>query len=424
MSIATGIAMGIASSIASSIVAGEGAAPEPGPVVLSLANNNGRFTEGPTGTWSNSTPDAQAQADRTLDGDGYVMMERSGTVNDTVVMSFGTSSGLAGWQTLPWGVFMNSGTYQCRDNGSDINTGVAVATGDKVRLRRAGSQITAEKSSDSGVSWTLLRTYSTTTSAQLYIKFNAVLGSRAVLNPMGLGTTAIAALLIFFGFESNSGGQVYTTELTANELAPSTSLYTMRPDTLQFQLLDIGTNNNLDHANVGSDRVGWHTELKNRVEAGDFGSRPVYMCETGQGSSTVAQWAEGGTYWTKLIARMDAAVAQVTALHGAPTIVGWISHGINDELAGTTEAAYKAGELELLGRINTRYGVDAWCIDNVPAAGSRNYRTVIPELAAELGNAAVQDFNAHHKQDQYHLSYSGMATMVQEKVSATLAALA
>lgn len=250
--------------------------------------------------------------------------------------------------------------------------------------------------------------------------FIAVGDSAASTPPDPQDTTPV---LIPFFFESNSGGMVLNTNCSVGELTTTPLVKTLNPLTLAFEDMQIGVNVNLQHFGITPNTThGWHLGIKIRQEAGTFieGNRVIYICEGGQGGSILASWNEMGDYYTKLVARMDAAVAAIVAETGQqPRIFPFVSHGINDALAANPASYFKQYELELLDRIDARYGIEAYFMDIIPAAYS-TYRAVIQEMADERNNIYLQDMDGKQMMDPNHLGYTGMKDQTYEKIDALL----
>lgn len=223
-------------------------------------------------------------------------------------------------------------------------------------------------------------------------------------------------ILILFGFESNSGGQVPNSDATEKELSPTTSVRILNPITLSFENLHIGVNENLDHANLLPHTThGWHLQLKNRMEAGSFVSPKLYICEFGQGGSVVASWSIGSNYANKMVARYNAAYSGIVSETGQePTVFMFNSFGINDALAGTVPSTFKAAYLELLDRINSIHSVSAYMVDVIFDIFP-TYITVINEMPNDRSNIYLQNMQGKQQQDAYHLGYQGMKDMTDEK---------
>lgn len=230
-----------------------------------------------------------------------------------------------------------------------------------------------------------------------------------------------AVLIVSFG-ESNSGGYALNTDAPSWEIAARPELRFWNVNTSVFEDMDIGTNNNLDHAGINSTTHGWELGLANRVRQGYFAALTPYYLQTGQGASTVAQWNVGGTYWTKFLARVAAAKA---ALSGTVyTTHVWVSLGYNDFLGGTTDATYKAAMQDILARIKTEL---PGCKIYLCELTNTTYATKMQELASE-DSASVRFVSSSSPEsldlrDGAHWSYKGMKRLAARMVDATLADL-
>ena len=359
-----------------------------------------------------------AQGDYLMPADGYVQM-RITTGESGQFLQLSDTSGLAvdTASTTVFGVNPLSGTYQTYAAGLPgyVNSGIAYADGHIVRLRRTGSTGYAEYSDDEGATWNAIHTFASTNSDPLYVK--VWLGAFAAREVAGIPRTTEPPLLILFGWESNSGGVVPDALASAGEKTESTGVQTLNPTTLVFEPLHVGVNNNLEHADITPATThGWHVGLKNQTEAGALGATPVFMCECGQGSSAINDWADGGAYDVTATARIEAAISGVISeTSRTPRVVMWVSFGLNDWVESTTAAAYKAGLIALLDRYVTDYGVIHFYMDNIPA--STEYRTAITEVATERDDVTVQDMVGLQFMDIYHLGYTGMKDMVALKIS-------
>lgn len=237
-------------------------------------------------------------------------------------------------------------------------------------------------------------------------------------------------MLVMFG-ESNSGGQVQTSELTADEKTSNPAVQLLNVDPAsptklqEFYDLHIGVNNNMDHTNLTPlINVGWHTQIGNRMKAGTFVDAPVYLVEGGHGGSQTSQWNEASTYYQKLIARIDAAKSLVqTATGESPDIYFLYTHGINDAINGGTAATFKTNAKDLISRLRVLYGnVPVLMPELMPAfhASEAAFNTAIIEMAIELGDMDVIDTSGATTQDAYHWSYQGMGLIADRMMNRIL----
>lgn len=155
---------------------------------------------------------------------------------------------------------------------------------------------------------------------------------------------------------------------------------------LDFEKLDLGTNNNRLHGGLHPGLCGWERAIAKQARIGNFGSRPVYWVQTGTGGSTVATWqpghGSGQLQWAK--DRFNAAESVVpNATH-----VCICQIGINDAEAGTAVATYKAGLQTMLTELKAEAVNPIVILPKIPASGGAYnanyslYNTAIDEIAA------------------------------------------
>lgn len=215
------------------------------------------------------------------------------------------------------------------------------------------------------------------------------------------GETAQPILLIVNG-ESNSGGLGENSSATAGELAARSSVQILdvTQDPMVFVNLDVGTNNLRDHAELSSYYATAHgieLGVANCVEAGRFNVGQIYMVKTGQGGSRIAQWAEGNGsgYWTKFAARIARAKVLLGASYSTYRKVVYFSLGINDIIATTNEATWKAAVKAHLQNIRDELEDQSALIlitdFIVPplTAGNDVYNDSIAAIASEMTNVIV-----------------------------------
>jgi hypothetical protein len=149
------------------------------------------------------------------------------------------------------------------------------------------------------------------------------------------GFTPASPLIIFAG-ESNAAGYALNTDASAPELAVRPEIKIINNLTLLFEDLDIGTNNNLDTATIDSTRHGIELELANAVAAGRFNQSLLHIVKTGQGGSNIQDWDVGAPsgFWTKLVARVNAATTLLAADGKTAVPIVFYSQGINDQGGG------------------------------------------------------------------------------------------
>lgn len=140
-----------------------------------------------------------------------------------------------------------------------------------------------------------------------------------------------APKLIIFGLESNSGSFAQNSDAFSSELLARAGIQILNNTTFLFEDLHIGVNNVIDHDGIPNGTThSWELQLSNRVIAGDL-TAPIYLVKAGQGGSKIADWGTSGTYYIKLMQRVNAAVTLIEQATGqAPDITMFYTQGIND----------------------------------------------------------------------------------------------
>lgn len=235
-------------------------------------------------------------------------------------------------------------------------------------------------------------------------------------------------LVFVFAGESNSGGLALNRDATAAELAahPAVQIMDLYSGAFDFEPLDIGFNNLVDHDGISTNPAfvpnppndilvhGMELGLANAVEAGAFpGVTQVYLIKTGHGGSRIAQWNEGGAYWTKFLQRIAAAKAVLPA--DARWIV-WYSQGINDAVAGVPIATWKTATVAHLAKLKAQLPgcqIIFTEFQSMPANGGYPaVNTAIREIVAADPALASVDTTGAAAQDGNHWSYAGYRNVV------------
>jgi len=190
-------------------------------------------------------------------------------------------------------------------------------------------------------------------------------------------------LFVFFG-ESNSVGYATNSSALPGELGLRPGIKIFNNTTLLFETLNIGVNH---QQNAGEDLTqhGWELGIANIIDS--VGKLPTtcYLVKVGRNGARISQWNTGGAYYNTLIAKVDSAKAILTALNGgrAPRIFFFYSQGINDIIASTNPAVWKASTKTLFADVRTRYGPAPIYITYLPPFyGLLN--PVITEIAGEV----------------------------------------
>jgi len=226
------------------------------------------------------------------------------------------------------------------------------------------------------------------------------------------GAAAVAAdrpLVIVITGESNSGGIGLNSQATSAELQPRPSVQIMNLTNglFSFEPLQLGVNNLRDHDRLEgyySTCHGFENELANAVETNAFpGFKQVYLIKTGQGGSTIQQWAgeAPGGYWSQFMQRIEAGKRQLPA---NPRWVVWFSLGINDAIAGTPVAQWKKDVIAHLKRIKTQLPGATILMTQFQSMGYPQINEALAAIADEEANVFVIDSSKAELRDTNHWS--------------------
>jgi len=237
---------------------------------------------------------------------------------------------------------------------------------------------------------------------------------------MGCGVGSDPLVFVFAG-ESNAGGQAVNASASAAELAARPSVQILNNTSLEFESLDVGTNNLIDHFGLTDNAThGMEIGLANEVDAGSFpGRSTVYLVKTGQGGSTIGEWDDGDPYWDTFLERIAAAKE---LLGESVRWVVWYSQGINDAIAGTAAATWKAATVAHLAKIQTELPGCVVVMTEFQGLSNGSYTTQIREIAAADAAVSSVDLTGAATDGGNHWSYAGFKnTVVPAMVAATLA---
>lgn len=234
-----------------------------------------------------------------------------------------------------------------------------------------------------------------------------------------VGSTPATRLIVFTG-ESNSGGIAPNASATGTELSSRSVVQIWNNTTGGFENLDIGTNNLLGHTGLtGSydNTHSWELELANLAAAGTI-PNPTYLVKTGQGGSVLTDWGTGGSYYTTLKSRVDAAKAVL----GSVNIIFFYTHGINDRIAGTATGTFKTRVQTHIANLKADYpGAKFVMVKNMTDNGNDLYNTVIQEIDdADADFSSVSSSGAGVQGDGNHWTYSGQKQICDSFVTQML----
>lgn len=270
-----------------------------------------------------------------------------------------------------------------------------------------------------------LKTYFETGDVPNQAQFASLLDSILIEQELPVGTITSPALCIISVGESNSGGYAPNASAFAWELASRPELQMLNTSTLLFQNLDIGTNNNLNHAGLTPATHGWELELANAAKRDEF-DRDVYYVQTGQGGSQAIEWSTtgGGNYFnTSFLPRVNA----VKAIFGLRPVqyVVWLSLGINDAIASTNSYLFKGRVRSLIAQIKEQLPDVKICVGRIMRTNA-SYQSIDDRIAELSDDASVRvvPISGLTTVDANHWDYQGMRRFSERLLDATRAMVA
>lgn len=231
----------------------------------------------------------------------------------------------------------------------------------------------------------------------------------------------MASPLIIFSGESNSGGQARNTSATTSELSPRPGVLILNNSTLQFEILDIGTNNLIGHlsatAEMNAQTVhGWELELANQSPR--FRSQ-VYLCKTGCGGSTINEWQSTNLYYITFLRRINAVKSLGVLGASSYKPVLWYTQGINDAIAGNNVSVWGTRTIAHFAKIRLEF-------PNIPILFT-NVTPSYPTYTAEIIRITNTVPNCHYiscdgasLKDTNHWDYFGMKLISSRLIEKTL----
>jgi hypothetical protein len=164
-----------------------------GLVEVNFDTKTAGLTESPANYWDSgaSATDYGVSA-LTMAGDGTFQAEVDGTGNAPICV--GTTSTNQYWVDGSYfllekaTIFVYLGNYYYAEEGAgNVDTGTAASVGHLYRLRRSGTSLIGEYSTNSGGSWSTLRSFTTTASGTLYLKTSVLTAGDGIKNPQASG---------------------------------------------------------------------------------------------------------------------------------------------------------------------------------------------------------------------------------------------
>lgn len=148
----------------------------------------GTFVESPAGRWGSGTGTGVSNLTIPASTDGTFQCDFELSENRGIDIGLDATSTNTDYTQYDYGLFVDatgSQQYYYIVNGTFTNSGVGATLGDKYRLRRTSGTMYAEYYRSGA--WTIIFTFSGTSTAQLWPKANITFTSKYLLNPKGTG---------------------------------------------------------------------------------------------------------------------------------------------------------------------------------------------------------------------------------------------
>lgn len=229
--------------------------------------------------------------------------------------------------------------------------------------------------------------------------------------------------------ESNSGGYALNTSALASELDINSNVMLFNNVTLNsLYPLHIGepnSNNMVGHTGISAGNHGCDLQLSNYADQGAFNG-VCYMLKAGQGGSSIVHWYNGGTTyagvlnpWTTFVDRSNGFKQLVPANAFQPII---LFLGINDAIAGTDPAIFKAHTLSFIDALLAQVGGDNYVYYVRMPRINASYQAIDDViLSLPLSNNIVKvisvDGAMDDMRDQNHFGYYGQKTIADRIVA-------
>lgn len=245
-------------------------------------------------------------------------------------------------------------------------------------------------------------------------------------------TVPAQSILIIFVGESNAGGTADYSVATSTERSQR-ALKIFNNYTQTFQQLLLGFNGLLLHTGlVDNSGSGLEIGLANKYDSSSFGVHTAFLLKAGQGGSTISQWIPSTTphYYDTLTTRATTAVGLLTAATGnSPRIFIVFSQGINDMLASTPAATWKANVETFFTNIRASLATITGSSAPIPIIMTRfdsmptnlTYETVIGQIDTEVSDCtAISTIGATLK-DANHWDYYGFRNVLMQAIAPIIA---
>jgi len=151
------------------------------------------LTESPANYWDSASGSTDyGVSSLTMAADGTFQAEVDGTGNAPIVV--GTTS--TNQYFLDGSYFLidkasisvyGDKYYYAEQGAGQVDSGITSSTGHLYRIRRSGTSLIGEYSTNSGGSWSTIRSFTTTASGTIYLKTSIAISGDGVKNPQGTG---------------------------------------------------------------------------------------------------------------------------------------------------------------------------------------------------------------------------------------------
>ena len=247
------------------------------------------------------------------------------------------------------------------------------------------------------------------------------------------GGVPVVKLVLLTG-ESNSGGYALNSDPSAGELAARSVVQILNNTTLEWADLDVGTNNLIGHSGLTDNAThGLEIGLANTVDAIRWDASQIYLVKAGQGGSTIAQWADGhgSGYLDTLRDRLNAAKSLFATAEVNYTPLVVISLGINDAIAATDVATWKAAVIawiaDIRAELTATTRVYLTKFEGADMTARTTFNTAMDEIAASdayaftVGSSGLTVRDANHWD---YLGFLGLAENIVDQINGASGTLA
>ncbi len=234
--------------------------------------------------------------------------------------------------------------------------------------------------------------------------------SQSLLN----GSEPTRATMLYLGGESNTGGGYGQNSLANAREAEISTCKIMDTVYLRYALMKKGYNLFGTYDTTHSFEL---TIARNGIDSGLLGRTNGFFLKTAIGSTVVAQWMPGQTFYINMILRMDSARSKLQREVAASGFREWMlwSQGLNNAhpSVNTPAAQWKDSTKVIFAALKARYPnlkiiLTHFNQSSYPTLVLAQYNTAIDEIAAELDYAWAVDVTGATLVDLSHWDYDGL----------------